>query len=173
MYSSLEFIFFIYTRSNQEQWKRFVSRYFKDRKSVSDAQFDLFVWEQYNTMVVYFLLVIKYKGLGTIGEFLILVSSPGECRFPNWLTGHSSSGLTWHTLDLGRSYTFHPRNASLHVARPNATSSSTESGSMDSQYVPGPKDQDMKILCNSIKQSNDHAQTMTMTMLVAHFTAGW
>ncbi|EZA48163.1 hypothetical protein X777_14048, partial [Ooceraea biroi] len=74
------------------------------------------------------------------------VSSPGECRFPNWLTGHSSGGLTWHTLDLGRSYTFHPRNASLHVTRSNATSS-------------------------SIKQSNG-AQTMTMTMLVAHFTIG-
>ncbi|XP_050453366.1 uncharacterized protein LOC126852525 [Cataglyphis hispanica] len=99
------------------------------------------------------------------------VSSPGECRFPNWLTGHSSGGLTWHTLDLGRSYTFHPRNASLHVARPNATSSSFESGSMDLQYVPGPEDQDVKILCNSIKQSNG-AQTMTMTMLVAHFTVG-
>ncbi|XP_029678796.1 uncharacterized protein LOC115244919 [Formica exsecta] len=99
------------------------------------------------------------------------VSSPGECRFPNWLTGHSSGGLTWHTLDLGRSYTFHPRNASLHVARPNATSSSSEGGSMDLQYVPGPEDQDVKILCNSIKQSNG-AQTMTMTMLVAHFTVG-
>lgn len=106
------------------------------------------------------------------GVFVILVSSPGECRFPNWLTGHSSGGLTWHTLDLGRSYTFHPRNASLHVARPNATSSSFESGSMDLQYVPGPEDQDVKILCNSIKQSNG-AQTMTMTMLVAHFTVGW
>ncbi|XP_072757983.1 uncharacterized protein [Anoplolepis gracilipes] len=99
------------------------------------------------------------------------VSSPGECRFPNWLTGHSSGGLTWHTLDLGRSYTFHPRNASLHVARPNATSSNVESGFMDLQYVPGPEDQDVKILCNSIKQSNG-AQTMTMTMLVAHFTVG-
>lgn len=99
------------------------------------------------------------------------VSSPGECRFPNWLTGHSSGGLTWHTLDLGKSYTFHPRNASLHVARPNATSSGFESGSMDLQYVPGPDDQDVKILCNSIKQSNG-AQTMTMMMLVAHFTVG-
>ncbi|XP_029158816.1 uncharacterized protein LOC114931062 isoform X2 [Nylanderia fulva] len=99
------------------------------------------------------------------------VSSPGECRFPNWLTGHSSGGLTWHTLDLGRSYTFHPRNASLHVARQNATSSGFESGSLDLQYVPGPDDQDVKILCNSIKQSNG-AQTMTMTMLVAHFTVG-
>ncbi|RLU19343.1 hypothetical protein DMN91_007900 [Ooceraea biroi] len=99
------------------------------------------------------------------------VSSPGECRFPNWLTGHSSGGLTWHTLDLGRSYTFHPRNASLHVTRSNATSSRFESSFMDLQYVPGPEDQDVKILCNSIKQSNG-AQTMTMTMLVAHFTIG-
>ncbi|KAL0119869.1 hypothetical protein PUN28_007948 [Cardiocondyla obscurior] len=98
------------------------------------------------------------------------VSSPGECRFPNWLTGHSG-GLTWHTLDLGRSYTFHPRNASLHVARPNTTSSNFESGSMDSQYVPGPEDQDVKILCNSIKQSNG-AQTMITITLVAHFTVG-
>lgn len=105
------------------------------------------------------------------GVFLILVSSPGECRFPIWLTGHLSSGLTWHTLDLNRSYTFHPRNASLHVA-PNTTSSSFESGSMDSQYVLGSQDQDAKILCNSIKQSNG-AQTITMTMLVAHFTVGW
>lgn len=103
---------------------------------------------------------------------LLLVSSPGECRFPNWLTGHSSGGLTWHTLDLARSYTFHPRNASLHVTRSNATSSRFESSSMDLQYVPGQEDQDVKILCNSIKQSNG-AQTMTMTMLVAHFTVGW
>ncbi|XP_039313917.1 uncharacterized protein LOC105207343 [Solenopsis invicta] len=99
------------------------------------------------------------------------VSSPGECRFPNWLTGHSSNGLTWHTLDLGRSYTFHPRNASLHVARLNTTSSSFESGSMDSQHVLGTEDQDVKILCNSIKQSNG-AQTMITMMLVAHFTVG-
>lgn len=42
---------------------------------------------------------------------------------------------------------------------------------MDLQYVPGPEDQDVKILCNSIKQSNG-AQTMTI-MLVAHFTVGW
>lgn len=102
----------------------------------------------------------------------ISVSSPGECRFPNWLTGHSSGGLTWHTLDLGRSYTFHQRNASLHVARSNATSSGFENEPMDQQYVPGSEDQDVKILCNSIKQSNG-AQTMTMTMLVAHFTIGW
>ncbi|KYN03224.1 hypothetical protein ALC62_05887 [Cyphomyrmex costatus] len=99
------------------------------------------------------------------------VSSPGECRFPNWLTGHSNGGLTWHTLDLGRSYTFHPRNASLHVTRPNTTSSSFEGGSMDLQYVPGPEDQDVKILCNSIKQSNGAQTMMTMT-LVAHFTVG-
>lgn len=99
------------------------------------------------------------------------VSSPGECRFPNWLTGHSSGGLTWHTLDLGRSYTFHPRNASLHVTRTNTTSSSFESGSIDSQYVPGPEDQDVKILCNSIKQSNGAPTMITMT-LVAHFTVG-
>jgi len=102
----------------------------------------------------------------------ISVSSPGECRFPNWLTGHSSGGLTWHTLDLGRSYTFHSRNASLHIARSNATASGFENGPMDPQYVPGSEDQDVKILCNSIKQSNG-AQTMTMTMLVAHFTIGW
>ncbi|XP_012539899.2 uncharacterized protein LOC105838703 [Monomorium pharaonis] len=98
------------------------------------------------------------------------VSSPGECRFPNWLTGHSSGGLTWHTLDLGRSYTFHPRNASLHVARLNTTLPSFESGSTDSQHVLGTEDQDVKILCNSIKQSNG-AQMITM-MLVAHFTVG-
>ncbi|XP_012221678.1 uncharacterized protein [Linepithema humile] len=97
------------------------------------------------------------------------ISSPGECRFPNWLTGHSSGGLTWHTLDLGRSYTFHPRNASLHVARSNMSTPSFENG-LD-LYVPGSEDQDVKILCNSIKQANV-AQTMTMTMLVAHFTIG-
>ncbi|KAI4490562.1 hypothetical protein M0804_003506 [Polistes exclamans] len=99
------------------------------------------------------------------------VSSPGECRFPNWLTGHSSGGLTWHTLDLGRSYTFHPRNASLHVARSNGSSSRFDSGSLDGQYIPGQEDQDVKILCNTIKQTNT-APGMIMTMLVAHFTVG-
>ncbi|XP_043505412.1 uncharacterized protein LOC122526224 [Polistes fuscatus] len=99
------------------------------------------------------------------------VSSPGECRFPNWLTGHSSGGLTWHTLDLGRSYTFHPRNASLHVARSNGSSSRFDSGSLDGQYIPGQEDQDVKILCNTIKQTNT-APSMIMTMLVAHFTVG-
>ncbi|XP_020287682.1 uncharacterized protein LOC109856623 [Pseudomyrmex gracilis] len=98
------------------------------------------------------------------------VSEPGMCRFPNWLTGHSSIGLTWHTLDLSKSYTFHPRNASLHVARPNATSSSDfENGPMDLQHIVGSEDQDVKILCNSIKQSNS---AQTMTMLIAHFTVG-
>jgi hypothetical protein len=43
---------------------------------------------------------------------------------------------------------------------------------MDQQNVPGSEDQDVKILCNSIKQSNG-AQAMTMMMLVAHFTVGW
>ncbi|XP_076382415.1 uncharacterized protein LOC117225809 isoform X2 [Megalopta genalis] len=102
---------------------------------------------------------------------LMKVSPPGQCRFPNWLTGHSSGGLTWHTLDLTRSYTFHPRNASLHVTRSNTSSSRFESGLFDGQYVPGQEDQDVKILCNSIKQSNI-AQAMTMTTLVAHFTVG-
>jgi hypothetical protein len=40
---------------------------------------------------------------------------------------------------------------------------------MDLQYVPGSEDQDVKILCNSIKPNG----TQTMTMLVAHFTIGW
>ncbi|KAF3430458.1 hypothetical protein E2986_14168 [Frieseomelitta varia] len=102
---------------------------------------------------------------------LMKVSPPGQCRFPNWLTGHSSGGLTWHTLDLTRSYTFHPRNASLHVTRSNNSSSRFENGPLDGQYVPGQEDQDVKILCNSIKQSSA-AQAMTMTMLVAHFTVG-
>ncbi|KAG6796213.1 hypothetical protein HZU73_08338 [Apis mellifera caucasica] len=102
---------------------------------------------------------------------LMKVSPPGQCRFPNWLTGHSSGGLTWHTLDLTRSYTFHPRNASLHVTSFNTSSSRFESGSLDGQYVPGQEDQDVKILCNSIKQSSV-AQAMTMTTLVAHFTVG-
>ncbi|XP_048270063.1 uncharacterized protein LOC100644350 isoform X1 [Bombus terrestris] len=102
---------------------------------------------------------------------LMKVSPPGQCRFPNWLTGHSSGGLTWHTLDLTRSYTFHPRNASLHVTRSNSSSSRFENGPLDGQYVPGQEDQDVKILCNSIKQSSA-AQAMTMTMLVAHFTVG-
>ncbi|XP_076238289.1 uncharacterized protein LOC143181646 [Calliopsis andreniformis] len=101
---------------------------------------------------------------------LMKVSPPGQCRFPNWLTGHSTGGLTWHTLDLTMSYTFHPRNASLHVTRSNTSSSRLENGLLDSQYPPGQEDQDEKILCNSIKQSNA-AQT-TMTMLVAHFTVG-
>ncbi|XP_034191073.1 uncharacterized protein LOC117609183 [Osmia lignaria lignaria] len=102
---------------------------------------------------------------------LMKVSPPGQCRFPNWLTGHSSGGLTWHTLDLTRSYTFHPRNASLHATRSNSSTSRFESGSLDGQYVPGQEDQDVKILCNSIKQSSS-AQAVTMTMLVAHFTVG-
>ncbi|XP_053971452.1 uncharacterized protein LOC128872615 [Hylaeus volcanicus] len=104
---------------------------------------------------------------------LMKVSPPGQCRFPNWLTGHSSGGgLTWHTLDLTRSYTFHPRNASLHVTRSNTSSSRFDNGGpLDGQYVPGQEDQDVKILCNSVNQSNS-AQTMTMTMLVAHYTVG-
>nr|KAF7439309.1 hypothetical protein H0235_001700 [Vespula pensylvanica] len=99
------------------------------------------------------------------------VSSPGKCSFPNWLTGHSSGGLTWHTLDLARSYTFHPRNASLHVARSNGSSSRFDGGSLDGQHIPGQEDQDVKILCNIIKQTNP-AQGMIMIMLVAHFTVG-
>ncbi|CAK9815402.1 hypothetical protein ANTQUA_LOCUS8420 [Anthophora quadrimaculata] len=102
---------------------------------------------------------------------LMKVSPPGQCRFPNWLTGHSSGGQTWHTLDLTRSYTFHLRNASLHVTRSNSSSSRFESGPLDGQYVPGQEDQDVKILCNSIKQDRS-AQAMTMAMLVAHFTVG-
>lgn len=102
---------------------------------------------------------------------LMKVSPPGQCRFPSWLTGHSSGGLTWHTLDLTRSYTFHPRNASLHVTRTNGTASRFEGSPLDGQYVPGQEDQDVKILCNSIKQASS-AQAITMTMLVAHFTVG-
>ncbi|XP_076278843.1 uncharacterized protein LOC143208348 [Lasioglossum baleicum] len=102
---------------------------------------------------------------------LMKVSPPGQCRFPNWLTGHPNGGLTWHTLDLTTSYTFHPRNASLHVTRSNTSSSRFENGLFDGQHIPGQEDQDVKILCNSIKQSNV-AQAMTMTMLVAHFTVG-
>ncbi|XP_076642503.1 uncharacterized protein LOC143353226 [Halictus rubicundus] len=102
---------------------------------------------------------------------LMKVSPPGQCRFPNWLTGHPNGGLTWHTLDLTTSYTFHPRNASLHVTRSNTSSSRFENGLFDGQHVPGQDDQDVKILCNSIKQSNV-AQAMNMTMLVAHFTVG-
>lgn len=69
---------------------------------------------------------------------------------------------------MARSYTFHARNASLHITRLNATSSRLESP-VD---IAGQEDQDVKILCNIIKQSNG-AQTMTMAMLVVHFTVGW
>lgn len=93
---------------------------------------------------------------------LMKVSPPGQCRFPSWLTDHS----TWHTLDLTRSYTFHPRNASLHVTRSNTSSSRFENSPFDGQYVPGQEEQDVKILCNSIKLDSDEAK------LVAHFTVG-
>ncbi|CAL7952336.1 unnamed protein product [Xylocopa violacea] len=96
------------------------------------------------------------------------VAPPGPCPFPSWLTDHSS----WHTLDLTRSYTFHPRNASLHVTRSNSSSSRFESGPLDGQYVPGQEDQDVKILCNSVKQSSDQLAAVPMTMLVAHYTVG-
>lgn len=95
--------------------------------------------------------------------------SPGKCRFPSWLTGHTAGGLTWHTLDLARSYTFHPRNASLHVTRSNSTAARNDNGPTDGQEIPGQDEQDVKILCNSLKQSNP---AQTMTMLVAHFTVG-
>ncbi|XP_023288206.1 uncharacterized protein LOC105703980 [Orussus abietinus] len=97
------------------------------------------------------------------------VSSPGKCRFPSWLTGHSSGGLTWHTLDLARSYTFHPRNASLHISRPNATNSRIDVGQAEFPDLPEQQEQDVKILCNSVKQSNP---AQTMATLVAHFTVG-
>ncbi|XP_066599100.1 uncharacterized protein [Prorops nasuta] len=97
------------------------------------------------------------------------VSSPGECRFPSWLTGHTSGGLTWHTLDLARSYTFHPRNASLHVTRVNTSSSRYEAAFSDSPNGLEQEGQTVKILCNSIKQSS---ASQAMTMIVAHFTVG-
>ncbi|XP_043272415.1 uncharacterized protein [Venturia canescens] len=100
---------------------------------------------------------------------LTKVSSPSKCRFPSWLTGHTSGGLTWHTLDLVRSYTFHPRNASLHVTRLNASSSRIDGGAFDSQDFSDHEEQDVKILCNSIKQTNP---TQTMSVMVAHFTVG-
>ncbi|XP_015116298.1 uncharacterized protein LOC107040647 [Diachasma alloeum] len=99
---------------------------------------------------------------------LTKASSPGKCRFPGWLTGHNNNGLTWHTLDLTRSYTFHPRNASLHVTRSNATR--YDMAFLDFQdIIDGQEEQEIKILCNSIKQMNP---TQTTTMIVAHFTVG-
>ncbi|XP_046477928.1 uncharacterized protein [Neodiprion pinetum] len=96
--------------------------------------------------------------------------SPGKCRFPSWLSGHTAGGLTWHTLDLTRSYTFHPRNASLHTMRSNSSTIRYENGAAEGQEVPGGQDeQDFKILCNVIKQSNPG---QTMAMIVAHFTVG-
>ncbi|XP_012265502.2 uncharacterized protein LOC105691546 [Athalia rosae] len=96
--------------------------------------------------------------------------SPGKCRFPSWLTGHTAAGgLTWHTLDLARSYTFHPGNASLHVTRSNSTLIRNDNGANEGQEIPGQEEQDVKILCNSIKQSSP---AQIMAMLVAHFTVG-
>ncbi|XP_015607904.1 uncharacterized protein LOC107273847 [Cephus cinctus] len=96
-------------------------------------------------------------------------ASPGKCRFPSWLSGHGSGGLTWHTLDLARSYTFHAKNASLHVTRSNGSLSRNENSAIDFQDVPGQDEQDVKILCNGIKQTNSG---QTVIMLVAHFTVG-
>ncbi|KAK0077817.1 hypothetical protein PV326_009814, partial [Microctonus aethiopoides] len=107
-------------------------------------------------------------------------SSPGKCRFPDWLTGYSSGGLTWHTLDLTRSYTFHSRNASLHVTRSNTSNSWFNGGgdggagddgvSNNQDFIDGgDEEQDVKILCNGIKQSNP---MQTVIMLVTHFTIG-
>lgn len=102
--------------------------------------------------------------------FFIPALSPGKCRFPSWLTGHTNNGLTWHTLDLTRSYTFYPRNVSLHVTRSNS-SVRTENIAVDFQdIIDGQDEQDVTILCNSIKQTNP---TQTVTMLIAHFTIGW
>ncbi|XP_051163097.1 uncharacterized protein LOC127282706 [Leptopilina boulardi] len=100
---------------------------------------------------------------------LTKVSSPGNCKFPQWLTGHGGGGLTWHTLDLGRSYTFHPHNATLHVTRSNASSSRIDGVSLDFQDIPGQEEYYVKILCNSIKYPNP---TETMNMIVAHYTHG-
>ncbi|KAK0176739.1 hypothetical protein PV328_000846 [Microctonus aethiopoides] len=111
---------------------------------------------------------------------LTKASSPGKCRFPDWLTGYSSGGLTWHTLDLTRSYTFHSRNASLHVTRSNTSNSWFNGGgdggagddgvSNNQDFIDGgDEEQDVKILCNGIKQSNP---MQTVIMLVTHFTIG-
>ncbi|XP_034946061.1 uncharacterized protein [Chelonus insularis] len=101
---------------------------------------------------------------------LTKVSSPGKCQFPSWLSGYPNNGLTWHTLDLARSFTFHHRNATLHVSRSNSSSTWFDSGSSGFQDIVGDEeDQDVLILCNTIKQSNP---TQTVTMLVAHFTVG-
>lgn len=97
-------------------------------------------------------------------------TSPGKCRFPVWLTGHTGNGMTWHTLDLARSYTFHPRNATLHVTRSNVSLSRFESGVIDGMEVPGQDEQGAKIVCNSVKQSNP---AQSVIMIVAHFTIGW
>ncbi|XP_008560637.1 uncharacterized protein LOC103580598 [Microplitis demolitor] len=101
---------------------------------------------------------------------LTKVSTPGKCRFPEWLTGYANNDLTWHTLDLTRSYTFHPRNATLHITRTNSSNSWFDSSFSGSQDMIGKdEEQDIKIVCNSIKQSNP---SQTVTMLVAHFTVG-
>ncbi|XP_044017662.1 uncharacterized protein LOC122858670 [Aphidius gifuensis] len=95
--------------------------------------------------------------------------SPGKCRFPSWLSGHTNNGLTWHTLDLTRSYTFYPRNASLHVTRSNSSTRLDNSGVDFQDIIDGQDEQTIMILCNSIKQTNP---SQTITMLVAHFTVG-
>ncbi|CAD6242213.1 GSCOCG00009454001-RA-CDS [Cotesia congregata] len=101
---------------------------------------------------------------------LTKASTPGRCPFPEWLTGFSNSGLTWHTLDMSRSYTFHSRNATLHISRINSSNSSFDASSFGSpDIVDNEEEQDIKIVCNSIRQSNP---SQTITMLVAHFTVG-
>ncbi|XP_023245780.1 uncharacterized protein LOC106640014 [Copidosoma floridanum] len=96
---------------------------------------------------------------------LTKVSSPGKCWFPTWLTGKTS--LTWHTLDLTRSYTFHMSNASLQTARSNGSARSSENP--DFLNLPGQEEHSVKILCNSVKVANVE---QNIFMIVAHFTVG-
>ncbi|XP_011495489.1 PREDICTED: uncharacterized protein LOC105360309 [Ceratosolen solmsi marchali] len=96
---------------------------------------------------------------------LTKASSPGKCWFPTWLTGKTS--LTWHTLDLTRSYTFHMSNASLHTARSNGSARSSETP--DFLNLLGQDEHNVKILCNSVKVADVEQNVF---MIVAHFTVG-
>ncbi|XP_031785287.1 uncharacterized protein LOC100114326 isoform X1 [Nasonia vitripennis] len=96
---------------------------------------------------------------------LTKASSPGKCWFPTWLTGKTS--MTWHTLDLTRSYTFHMSNASLHTVRSNGSARSSES--QDFLNLPGQDEHNVKILCNSVKAAGTE---QNIFMIVAHFTVG-
>ncbi|RZF36095.1 hypothetical protein LSTR_LSTR010506 [Laodelphax striatellus] len=97
-----------------------------------------------------------------------------KCRYPPWLT----TSTHWHTLDYSRTYLFHHRNTTLHIA--NTTNSNSDGGGaatlgntaaqqLTAAHAQSLMDgqQDIRLVCTELK-----AVSTEVAQLVGHYTMG-